>query len=142
MQGQAVETTCVDRRARHHGRSAQPDHQVLRARGPATASPTGDNRYRTYDDSTVTRLQFIKSVQPASLTLGEVRGIVELRDRGDAPCSHVASLLDRKLTDVRARQRELSALESDLKRLLQRSRHLEPGDCTETAGCHILTGPR
>ncbi len=100
------------------------------------------NGYRSYDGSTAARVQFIRSAQSAGLTLSEIRGIIELRDHGDAPCSHVASLLDRKLADVHARQRELFALKSDLEHLLQRSRRLQPGDCPETAICHILTVPR
>ncbi|MGV8968391.1 MAG: heavy metal-responsive transcriptional regulator [Cellulomonas sp.] len=100
------------------------------------------NGYRAYDDSSVTRVLFIRSAQAAGLTLAEIASVVDLRDHGDVPCAHVARLLLSKLDGVRARQAELAALESELERLIARSHHLDPADCTDSDVCHILTGPR
>jgi DNA-binding transcriptional MerR regulator len=100
------------------------------------------NGYRTYDDQTVTRVRFIRSAQAAGLTLVEIASIVDLRDRGDSPCTHVAALLHRKLDDVRARQAELAGLQAELEQLIDASDHLDPADCTETDVCHILAVPQ
>jgi len=99
----------------------------------------GANGYRVYDDTTLNRLNFIRTAQAAALTLGEIRSIVDLRDDGDVPCTHVTTLLSAKLDQVRARRRELDAIASELENLLARSQRLDPGDCTDADICHILT---
>ncbi len=96
------------------------------------------NGYRIYDESTLARLRFIRSAQAAGLTLAEIGGIVETRDNGTAPCTHVAQLLEAKLEEVRDRQQQLAALETEIGALIERSRHLDPTDCTDTDICHIL----
>lgn len=111
-------------------------------RGLLPAPHRAANGYRAYDDSSVFRVLFIRSAQSAGLTLAEIGSIVGLRDRGDLPCTHVATLLHDKLDGVRARQAELASLEAELERLLARSRHLDPADCADSDGCHILTEPR
>lgn len=100
------------------------------------------NGYRTYDSSSVKRILFIRSAQVAGLTLAEIGSILDLRDHGEAPCTHVLALLDSKLDVVRARRAELATLEAELERLIERSRHLDPADCTGSDVCHILTAHR
>lgn len=97
------------------------------------------NGYRAYDDTTVSRIQFIRNAQAAGLTLVEIGSIVDLRDHGQRPCTHVATVLHTKLDAVRARQAELALLEQELEHLVERSRDLDPADCTDTDICHILT---
>jgi DNA-binding transcriptional MerR regulator len=99
------------------------------------------NGYRDYDESTLTRLTFIRAAQSAGLTLMEIRSIVELRDEGIVPCTHVTSLIDGKLADVRRRMNDLAVLAGELTQLLDRSRRLDPADCPEAAICHILAPP-
>ena len=99
----------------------------------------GANRYRIYDESTLTRLSFIHTSQAAGLTLAEIGSVIDLRDHGNVPCTHVASLLDNKLADVRTRIRSLTILETELKALIERSLRLDPADCTDADICHILT---
>jgi MerR family mercuric resistance operon transcriptional regulator len=88
------------------------------------------NGYRSYDDTAVSRVQFIRNAQAAGLTLVEIGSIVDLRDHA-----------------VRARQAELAALEQELEHLVERSHDLGPADCTDADICHLLTrhgekGPR
>jgi MerR family mercuric resistance operon transcriptional regulator len=96
------------------------------------------NGYRVYDEATVSRLRFIRTAQAAGLTLSEIRAIVEIRNDGTAPCTHVDALLVAKLADIERRRQELAALEADLTRLVDRSRMLDPADCTRGDICHIL----
>ncbi len=111
-------------------------------RGLLPPPTRGGNGYRSYDDSAVGRVQFIRSAQAAGLSLVEIRGVVDLRDRGQAPCSHVARLIDDKLAEVQHRLRELSALQAELAQLRERARRLDPADCTDADICHILTQHR
>ncbi|HSE07255.1 MAG TPA: heavy metal-responsive transcriptional regulator [Nocardioidaceae bacterium] len=102
----------------------------------------GANGYRHYDESTLTRLRFINAAQAAGLTLSEIRSIIDLRDDGTVPCTHVTALIDSKLTDVRSRITHLAALQAELEALLERSAQLDPGDCADDDICHILTSPK
>lgn len=100
------------------------------------------NGYRRYDASTITRLEFIRSGQGAGLTLAEIVTILDLRDDGDTPCTHVRALLSAKLRDVQTRQRQLDALEAELGILISRGDQLDPPDCTDAQICHIMTAAR
>ena len=99
----------------------------------------GANGYRIYDESTLTRLHFIHTAQAAGLTLAEIGSIIDLRADGNVPCTHVASLIDSKLADVRTRIRSLAVLEAELEEVIERSHRLDPADCTDADICHILT---
>jgi MerR family transcriptional regulator, mercuric resistance operon regulatory protein len=105
------------------------------------ATRTG-NGYRVYDESALNRVRFIRAAQSAGLTLAEIRSIVDVRDHGDAPCAHVTALLQAKLDAVQARKQELDTLALELEHLLTRGQDLDPGDCTESDVCQILTGLR
>ncbi len=102
----------------------------------------GSNGYRVYDQSTLTRLNFIRSAQGAGLTLAEIGSIIDLREDGTVPCTHVAGLIDNKLADVRARISDLAVLKVELEGLIERSQRLDPADCTDADVCHILSADR
>lgn len=96
------------------------------------------NGYRLYSNAALHRLRFIRTAQTAGLTLAEIRSIIDIRDEGTTPCSHVGALLETKLAEVQQRQRDLAALELELEQLLRRSRSLDPADCGADDVCHIL----
>jgi len=110
-------------------------------KGLLPAPARGTNGYRAYTASTITRVAFIRTAQAAGLTLVEIASIVELRDDGQVPCRHVATLLENKLADVRTRRRELAEVEAALGHLIERGHDLDPADCTDTDICHILAAP-
>ena len=101
---------------------------------PAPArTPAG---YRDYGPEFVDRLEFVRRAQSAGLSLREVRQVLAIADRGDAPCGHVVSILQARLDQVRAALAELPALETHLAALLEHARTAEP---IEEAGvCWIL----
>jgi MerR family mercuric resistance operon transcriptional regulator len=49
-------------------------------RGLLPVPTRGDNGYRCYDVTAVTRVNFIRAAQAAGLTLVQIRGVVDLRD--------------------------------------------------------------
>lgn len=101
----------------------------------------GPNGYRIYEESALARLSFIHVAQAAGLTLAEIRRIIELRHEGTVPCTHVVALIDSKLTDVQARITQLKELQTELEALLERSRSLDPAQCTDDDVCHIINSP-
>jgi MerR family mercuric resistance operon transcriptional regulator len=98
------------------------------------------NGYRQYDDDAATRLQFIRASQTAGLTLTDISSVLALRQAGETPCGHVTTLLTSRLDDVRARQRELALLATELEHALDASRTLDPAGCTASNVCQIITG--
>jgi len=108
-------------------------------KGLLPAPRRNPNGYRDYDASTLTRLAFIRSAQTAGLTLVEITSILDLRRDGANPCTHVHSLLQTKLDEVRVRQEELTVLEAELKGLIRRSERLDPADCSDAQICQIIT---
>lgn len=110
-------------------------------RGLLAAPPRSTNGYRTYDDTALNQLRFIRTAQAAGLTLAEIRSVIELRNDGTTPCSHVEALLADKLADIGQRQQQLAVLEHELTRL-ERSTTLDPADCSPDDICHVLTTDR
>lgn len=100
------------------------------------------NGYRVYDQSALARLNFIRSAQAAGLTLAEIGSVIDLREDGAVPCTHVAGLIDNKLADVLARISGLTVLKLELEGLIERSQRLDPADCTDAEVCQILAADR
>jgi MerR family mercuric resistance operon transcriptional regulator len=97
------------------------------------------NGYRTYDSAAIDRLRFIRAAQSAGLALTEIDQVLNLRDAGQTPCTHVSLVLEQKLAEVRTRQQELAILARELKELIETSHTLDPADCGPAEICHILT---
>jgi hypothetical protein len=57
-------------------------------------TPSG---YRDYDPAVVDRIVFIRSGQSVGLTLRELGDVLQIRDRGQSPCSHVSDLIDNRI---------------------------------------------
>jgi len=102
---------------------------------PASREPNG---YRSYQPEVLDRLAFTRAAQAIGLTLGEIREVIEFRERGQAPCTHVLGLIERHADELNERIRELETLRADLEALTQRGRALDPSDCTPTSICHVI----
>ncbi len=84
-------------------------------------APTGrtDGNYRYYDTEALERLQFIRAAQAAGFTLTDVSDLLDLRDGSRAPCREVETLIEKRLTEITAKRKELSSLEEVLRASLQ-----------------------
>ncbi|MFP5224961.1 MAG: heavy metal-responsive transcriptional regulator [Actinomycetota bacterium] len=100
---------------------------------PPGRSPAG---YREYDADAADRLRFIKAAQSVSLSLGEIREILALRDRGEEPCAHVLDLLEARAAELAGRIAALQAMQSDLDGLVRRARRMKPSEGARY--CHII----
>ena len=94
--------------------------------------------YREYDDRVFDRLTFIRSAQALGLSLAEIRGIVTLRANGEAPCSHVAELLEERSAAIARTIRELRGLQSELRGLTARARGFDPSQCDPNGICGLI----
>lgn len=77
----------------------------------------GDNNYRQYDERDVERLRLVAGARRLDLSLEEIREILALRDRREAPCRVLLDRLARKADEIAERIRELKRLERELRDL-------------------------
>ncbi|OBJ91637.1 heavy metal-responsive transcriptional regulator [Mycobacterium gordonae] len=101
----------------------------------AQRTPTG---YRDYPPETVTRIRFIHRGKAAGLTLAQIRQILHIRDRGQAPCEHVRDLLDTRLADLDQQISKLIALRDTITQLRNQAATPEPATCTVEQVCRYL----
>lgn len=99
-------------------------------------TPTG---YRDYDAVVLDRLAFIRDSQAAGFTLRQIRQVLDIRDGGQAPCEHVARLINQRLDDVERRIADLRQTRRRLQDLARRTVELDPADCQ--GYCDIIQTP-
>lgn len=100
-----------------------------------TRTPSG---YRSYQDVDAERLVFIKTAQRLGLSLDEIKEIIAFRDRGERPCGYVAEVLQRQVTDLDERIREMATLRDELRRLQARA---ASGATTNSKYCGVIEHP-
>ena len=88
----------------------------------ADRTPAG---YRDYGAEVLDRLDFIRRGQAAGLTLAQIGQVLDIRDRGQAPCRHVTDLLDTRLDVIDRQLAELAQLRTTIAILRE---HATTGD--------------
>jgi DNA-binding transcriptional MerR regulator len=97
------------------------------------------NGYRQYDESDAHRLRFIRNARLLDFSLGELKEVLTLRERGEAPCVHVIGLLEQKMEEIEAQIRHLQELRGDLGQLLAEGEQLPKDDVQmEQCVCHLI----
>ncbi len=99
--------------------------------------------YRDYQPQAATRLGFVRAAQSIGLSLGEIREILAVRDRGQVPCAHVARLIDWHAAELAERIAALQRMRRDLERLARTARTVSPERLRQATYCHLIeTGVR
>lgn len=94
--------------------------------------------YRDYPAETIGRIDFIHRGQAAGFTLAQIRGILKIRDCGEAPCHHVRDLLDAQLASLDAQMSKLASLRASIAGLRDRAGTTDPATCDADAVCRYL----
>ena len=103
-----------------------------------TVLATGEG-YTTIRDSTVLdRLDFIRRGQAAGLTLAQIGQVLDIRDRGQAPCRHVTDLLDTRLDVIDRQLAELAQLRTTIADLREDAAAGDPATCSPEDVCRYL----
>ena len=104
---------------------------------PAGRSAAG---YRLYDEACAERLRFIKALQRMGLRLGDIKELLDVRDRGNCPCrGHTEVLVERRLAEVQVEVEQLDAVRDQL--LVLKGRNKECMDVSvEDWSCAINGG--
>lgn len=87
--------------------------------------------YRDYTDPAVARLSFIRAAQSIGLSLGEIGEVLALRERGEAPCPHVVTLIEDRAAELAQRIAALEQMRRELVDLAKQARSLPPRDDAE-----------
>lgn len=74
--------------------------------------------YRLFTEAVLNRLAFIKRAQSLSLSLNEIKVILEIRDRGQLPCGEVKLHLETKVEAITKQIEALEILRADLQGIL------------------------
>lgn len=93
-----------------------------------------DGGYRDYPPAAVDRVRFVKDAQAAGFTLAQIGEILTIRDDGQPPCDHVATLVDHRLVEVEQRIQELKAIRRQLRAIARRSEQFASDDCEGYCG--------
>jgi MerR family copper efflux transcriptional regulator len=106
--------------------------------GVLAATERSGAGYRLYTDDALGQYRFVRAAQAVGLSLGEIRQVIALRDRGETPCGFVAELIGQRAAELDERIVELQRLRDDLGRLAQRAEHLDARRCDPDLVCHVI----
>ena len=87
------------------------------------------SNYRSYGHEHLARLSFIRRARYLGFTLEAVRELLTLSDDNDQSCEAVDQIATAHLAEVKRKIADLSALQSELTRVLGSCRHGTIADC-------------
>ncbi len=76
-----------------------------------------DNGYRDYDSGDIARARFVAGARSLDFSIDDIREILALRERREAPCRVVLELLLEKADEIGRRIEELQRMEVELREL-------------------------
>lgn len=74
----------------------------------------GDNGYRYYSKDANRQVKFIKKAQAIGFTLEEIKQILDVRDRGEKPCSLVQNILNNKIEQLEIKIKQMTLFKQEL----------------------------
>ncbi len=87
------------------------------------------SNYRSYNNEHLARLSFIRRARDLGFTLEAVRELLTLSDNAGQSCGAVDQIASAHLAEVERKIDDLSALRSELTRVLGSCRHGTIADC-------------
>lgn len=100
-------------------------------RGLLPEAPRSDGGRRLYDRAAIDRLAFIRHARDLGFVLDDIAELLALQGQPGASCAPADSLARRHLATVEARLAALSALRTELTRMIA-------CDGTDTAHCRVI----
>lgn len=99
----------------------------------------GANRYREYSERDIDRLRLVAGARRLDFSLAEIREILDLRDRGEAPCLVLLDTLEDKCREIQHRMDELQILETELDQLHRLGKTFPTDDVEgKHCVCHLV----
>ena len=79
-----------------------------------------DTNRRTYDDTTVRRLKFIRHARELGFDVDAIRTLLDLADQHERPCAESDDVARRHLADIDSRLARLVALRAEIQATVDR----------------------
>lgn len=99
------------------------------------APARSDGNYRLYNEAHLERLQFIRHCRSLDMSLGEIRGLLNLRENPAQDCGEVNAMLDAHIQQVEDQIEALGQLKQHLITLREKCAGSHPMEA-----CGILQG--
>lgn len=98
------------------------------------------NGYRYYTEKDAERVKLVAGARTLDFSLDDIREILALRDRREAPCRVVLGLLEQKADEIHQRLIELQRIESTLRELHQLGLSFPTDDVDgKNCVCHLVS---
>lgn len=98
------------------------------------------NGYRSYSEADIDRLKLVAGARRLDISLPEIKEILDMRDRNEAPCIRMLELLDDKRAEIQKRIEELQQLELELADLFQLGLSFPTDDVEgKNCVCHLVS---
>lgn len=78
-----------------------------------------ESGYRVYSDEAIERLEFILKAKALGLKLDEIKDIIFLYEKGEAPCECTKDFVKNKIKEIEEKITTLTELKERLKKLLK-----------------------
>lgn len=79
-----------------------------------------EGNFRIYNNSTLSRLKFIRRCRTLNITLAEIHQILDLQQIPSESCSQVSKMIDQHIDEVKSQIKELKELQTDLQGLREK----------------------
>lgn len=98
------------------------------------------NGYREYSEQDLARARFVAGARSLDLSLDEIREILAMQDRREAPCRTLLDLIEHKANYIEERIRLLKQMEVDLRELHQLGLTFPTDDVDgKNCICHLVS---
>src|SRR5574338_944739 len=82
--------------------------------GLLSAPQRAPNRYREYTEQELIRARFVAGARSLDLSIEEIKEMLAMQDRREAPCRTLLNLIEQKADQIEERIRLLTQMKTDL----------------------------
>src|SRR5215211_7677945 len=98
------------------------------------------NGYREYAEQHLAQARFVAGTRSLDLSLDEIREILAMQDRREAPCRTLLNLIDQKAKQIEERIQLLKQMEVELKQLHKLGETFPTDDIDgKNCICHLIS---
>lgn len=98
------------------------------------------NGYRVYGEADTDRLKLVAGARRLDLSLDEIKELLDMRDREEAPCTALLEQLEQKADEIQERIKELQQMEKELRELHQLGMTFPTDDVEgKNCVCHLVS---
>ncbi|RIK32540.1 MAG: heavy metal-responsive transcriptional regulator [Anaerolineae bacterium] len=99
-----------------------------------------DNNYRQYSEKDIDCLRLVAGARKLELSLEEIKELLDMRDRREAPCNVLLERLEYKANEIAERIRALKQMEIELRDLYRLGKTFPTDDVEgKHCVCHLVS---